>query len=87
MLSLATQFVQVNGSGRFNKSGNWTSVSVESIESPVDWGTESETVDLVDSSNVTPFDEALVVTADEPFDVDEFVRLIHGARDVGLGKS
>ena len=67
MLRLATQYVRVRGVGRFGKAGEWTSVHVEHL---------SETHSASES-----FDPDAMVTAGEPFDVEEFLRGIYEARD------
>ena len=82
MQRLATQFVEVRGSGRFNADDEWVSVQVDSI-SGTPSGREPFDLDAVlNDPNPRLFDPDRMVTASEPFDVDEFVRVIHEGRDV-----
>ena len=82
MQRLATQFVEVRGSGRFNADDDWASVQVEGI-SGTPSGREPFDLDAVlKDPNPKRFDPDRMVTASEPFDVDEFVRVIHEGRDV-----
>lgn len=82
MQRLATQFVEVSGSGRFNADDDWASVHVEGI-SGTPSGREPFDLDaVVNDPNPKLFDPDRMVTAREPFDVDEFVRVIHEGRDV-----
>ena len=41
---------------------------------------------FLNAPNPRIFDPERVVTASEPFDVDEFVRVIHEGRDIGSGE-
>ena len=87
MRQLATEFVEVRGEGRFNPHDEWTSIYVERIN-----GTRSgrEPFDLeavLRDPNPKLFDPAQVIAASEPFDADEFVRVIHEGRDVGREES
>ena len=82
MQRLATQFVEVRGSGRLDADDDWTSVHVEGI-SGTPSGREPFDLDaVVNDPNPKLFDPDRMVTAREPFDVDEFVRVIHEGRDV-----
>lgn len=81
MRRLATEHVEVRGSGRFDDEGNWRHVHVESIE-----GTRSmrEPFDMdafLNDPHPKIFRGDEVVTAIEPFDVDEFLRTIREGRD------
>lgn len=81
MLRLATQFVEVRGSGRINDNDEWTSVHVEEL---LETRSHFEPFDLdafLNEPNPKLFNPDEVVTVSEPFDVDEFVRSIREARD------
>lgn len=83
MLRLATQYVEVRGRGQFNKDDSWRTVQVEQVNGTRSW---RETFDLEafrNNPNPKIFDPDKVVTASEPFDVDEFLRIIYEGRDVG----
>ena len=87
MQRLATQLVDVRGERRFKPHGDWTSIHVERID-----GTRSgrEPFDLeavLNDPNPKLFDPEQVIAASEPFDADEFVRVIHEGRDVGREES
>lgn len=81
MLRLATQFVEVRGRGRCNAAGAWTKIRVDSVEPQRSWSEPFDLASLRDNPSVKPFDPDAVITASEPFDVDEFLRTIHDARD------
>ena len=83
MLRYATQFVEVRGSGRFNKSDQWTSVHVEQISGPSPWDESFDLETFRNNPNPKIFHPDLTITASEPFDVDEYNRAIKEARDVG----
>ena len=81
MLRLATQYMEVRGVGRFDKHDEWTSVHVEQL-SETRSGSEPFDLDAsLNDPNPKLFDPNDVVTASEPFDVDEFLRGIYEARD------
>ena len=82
MQRLVGQFVEVRGYGRFDADDEWISVRVDSI-SGTPSGREPFDLDAVlNDPNPKLFDPDRMVTASEPFDVDEFVRVIHEGRDV-----
>ena len=83
MLRLATQHVEVRGGGQFNSSGDWTTVSVEEITATRSWREPFSLDKFLNDPNPKIFDPDKLVTASEPFDVDEFIRIIHAGRDVG----
>ena len=81
MRRLATQHVEIRGRGRFNDNDEWDVIYVEQIT-----GTRScsEPFDLqAFHNNPSPkiFDPEKVVTVSEPFDVDEFIRIIRASHD------
>ena len=83
MRRLANQFVEVKGEGRFNLNDEWQSIRVEEITAT---RSRSEPFDMeafLGNPNPKVFDPETVVTASEPFDVDEFIRVIREGRDVG----
>lgn len=82
MVRLATQYVKVSGTGRFNKHGGWTTVGVESIRDTRSWETPFNLTSLFDESASTVFDPEALVTTEEPFDVEDFIDAIHHGRDV-----
>lgn len=81
MQRLTGQFVEISGLGLEEACGGWRSVYVNRVT-----GTRSlwETFDadeLSSKSNKKVFRSEDVVVASEPFDVDEFISVIHEARD------
>jgi len=83
MLRLATQFVEIRGRGRFSQSGDWTTVGVEEITAARSLGEPFDMEQFLNDPDPKTFDSDNLVTASEPFDVDEFVRNIHADRDEG----
>lgn len=84
MRNLATQYVEVRGSGRINEQDRWTSVQVREVNATRS-GFEPFDLDAF-LNNLDPekvFDPENVVTVSEPFDVDAFLKEIYDARDVG----
>ena len=82
MLRLATQYVEVMGSGKLDENDEWTTVSVERIS-----GTRSsrEPFDFdafLNNPNRKVFRSENVIRAKVPFDVDAFNRSIREGRDV-----
>ena len=87
MRRLATEFVEVSGEGRFSPHDEWTSVHVERIDATRSRREPFDLEAVLNDPNPKLFDPEQVITASEPFDVDEFVRVIHEGRDVGREES
>lgn len=83
MQRLATQFVEVRGNGRLNSRDRWTSVQVEEISATRSWNEPFDLDAFLNDPNPKVFDAENVVTVSEPFNVDEFIKIIHDGRDVG----
>lgn len=81
MKRLATQYVKARGRARFSTDGSLVDFHVGQLKGtrsslePFDLG------ELLNDSNPTIFDPENVVRASEPFDVDEFMRIIREGRD------
>lgn len=82
MVRLATQYVKVSGTGRFNKHGDWMTVTVDSIRDTRSWDKPFDLSSLTEEPSGTVFDPEAVVTTEEHFDVEDFIDAIHRARDV-----
>ena len=82
MRRLATQYVTVRGSGRIGDDDQWVSVRVEDIEGDRSMWEPFDREAFLNDPNPRIFDPAEVVRASEPFDVDEFIRVIREGRDV-----
>ena len=87
MRRLATEFVEVRGVGRFNPQDEWASVHVGRIDATRSGREPFDLEAVLNDPDPKLFDPDQVVTASEPFDVDEFVRVIHEGRDVGREES
>ena len=84
MLRYATQLVEVRGQGRINNKDEWQYVRVEQLNGS---SKVSESFDLdafLNNPNPKTFDSEKVITASQPFDVDEFIRVIREGRDVDM---
>jgi len=82
MRRLATQYVEIRGRGRFNDNDEWDVIYVEQITSTRSWSEPFDLDAFRNAPNPKIFDPEKVVTVSEPFDVDEFIRVIHEGRDV-----
>ena len=82
MLQLATQYVEVRGRGHLNRKDEWTSVQVEQVTLASTWNDPFDLETFMNNPSPKLFDPEEVVRASEPFDVDEFVRIIREGRDV-----
>ena len=82
MQRLVGQFVEVRGYGRFDADDEWISVQVDSISGTPSGREPFGLETVLNDPNPKLFDPDRMVTASEPFDVDEFIRVIHEGRDV-----
>lgn len=82
MLRLATQYVEVRGHGRFDDDGDWSEVQVEEIAATRSMWEPFDMDAFLNDPNPRIFDPGEVIRASEPFDVDEFLRVIREGRDV-----
>ena len=82
MAELGAQYVKVTGTGRFNKRGEWTKVAVDGIHDSRSPDDPFDLKSLMEASTGAAFDPGAVVTAEEPFDVEDFIDAIHRGRDV-----
>ncbi len=87
MRRLATQFVEVRGNGLINRNDQWQVVWVEEITETRSSRDPFDMEAFLNNPNPKIFDPETVVTASEPFDVDEFIRIIHEGREAGLEES
>ncbi len=87
MQRLARQHVEVRGHGQFNQKGDWTPVTVEQITVAHQWGEPFDMDKFLNDPNPKIFDPDNLITASDPFDVDEFVNIIHSGRDEGRKES
>ena len=80
MIRLATRRVEVRGVGKFNDAGDWTSVRVDSIKWTGTGGKPFDFDAFRNNPNPKIFRSENVIRASEPYDVDEFMRLIKEGR-------
>lgn len=83
MRSLATQYVKITGQGRFSNPETWPTVQVEQISAVSQRGQPFDLEGFLNRPNPKLFDPDKVVTVSDPFDVDDFNRVIREGRDVG----
>lgn len=81
MLRLATQFVEIKGAGLFKKNDQWQWIRVEEIAATRSSSDPFDMEAFLNNPNPKIFDPEKVVTASEPIDVDEFIRIIREGRD------
>ena len=82
MLQLATQHVEVRGQGHLDRYDQWRFVEVEAIRGTPSWNEPFDLEAFLNDPNPKIFSSNEIVRADEPFDVDEFIRVIREGRDV-----
>ena len=82
MLRLATQRVEVRGSGRINDSDRWTTVEVQQLRAAGSLSDPFDVETFLNDPKPKIFDPEKMVTTRESFDVDEFIRGIREGRDV-----
>ncbi len=83
MHEMARQYVKIRGVGRFNAAGDWTTVRVDEVEETRSMFEPQPLDEIRNNPNPKRFDPDKMVTASEPFDVEEFNRFIRESRDVG----
>ena len=83
MRRLATQFVDVTGKGKFNANDDWISVQVEKISGFERPAKPFDMEAFRNNPNRKVFRREDMVTSSEPFDVDEFIRIIKEGRRGG----
>ena len=81
MRRFATLFVEVRGTGRLNKKDEWASVQVEQIAGIPSMGEPFDLGAFQNNPNPKIFNSDKVIRASEPFDVDEFMRMVRESRD------
>ena len=82
MKLLATQYVEVRGRGRVVSDGNWVDFRVEQLKAPRSWQEPFELDTLLNDPDPKIFDPEQAVRTSEPFDVDDFMRVVREGRDV-----
>lgn len=82
MRLLATDYVEVRGSGQFDSHGDWKTVLAHQVTATRSNHQPFDLEAFLRDPNPKSLDPDKVVTASEPFDVDEFIRTIHQGRDV-----
>ncbi len=84
VLRLESTHVRVEGKGWISDDDEWVVINIEKI---VPTSSEVRTVEeILNDPNPKLFDPDTVITASEPFDVDEFLRVIYEGRGREWGK-
>lgn len=81
MRQLATDYVEVIGSGRFDSKGEWKTVLVDQVTATRSHHQPFDLEAFLQDPNPQIFNPEETVTASEPFDVDDFIRFVHLGRD------
>ncbi len=77
----ANEFAIVQGRGAFDADGNWKVVRVEELRGPRSWREPFDRGAFLNDPNRKVFDPKTVVRCSEPFDVDEFLRVVREDRN------
>ena len=78
---LANDFAIVQGRGAFDADGNWKVVQVEEVRGPRSWREPFDREAFLKNPNRKVFDPKKIVHCSEPFDVDEFLRVVREDRN------
>lgn len=81
MRRFGNQYVEVRGEGLINRSDRWQWVRVEKVNATRSSAEPFDMEAFLNNPNPKIFDPETVITASEPFDVDEFLRFIREGRD------
>lgn len=81
MKQLAMLYVKVQGRGRLKDDDSWTTVKLEQISETQSWQKPFDIEAFKNNPNPKIFDPESLITASEPFDVDEFLGIIYESRD------
>lgn len=82
MRHLAMRYIEIRGHGRLNNDGDWAFVQIEQVSGKHLRNEPLDLDKLLSNPHPKIFDPEKVITASEPFDVDEFNRIIHQGREV-----
>lgn len=77
----ATQYVEVRGRGQVAADGSLVQLQVGDIRGTRSWRDSFDLDELLNAPNPKIFDPKNVVSANEPFDVDDFMHVIREGRD------
>lgn len=80
MKQLETLYVEARGRGRLNPDGRWATIKLEQISGTRSWSEPFDLAAFKNNPNPKIFDPDNLVTASEPFDVDEFLAAIYESR-------
>ena len=87
MRQSANRFATVKGYGRLDDREQWKSVKVEAMEATPSHTEPFDFEAFLKNPNPKIFDPEKMGTSSQPFNVDEFIRVIHEGRDVGREES
>ena len=86
MRRCATHYIQVKGQGWFNEDDKWQVIQADEIiwNNPYDEPPGLE--EILNNPNPKIFRSEEIIRASEPFDVDEFARMVREERDLDIGR-
>ena len=85
MIRLRNKYIEVEGRGVINEDDRWESVHVTGANDEP-YGKKSFDLEAFrNNPNPKIFDPDNIVTASQPFDVDEFLRIIYEGRNARTG--
>ncbi len=87
MLRNEDKYVEVGGHGIINEDDKWESVHVERVTDRPDGSNSFSLDEFLNNPNPKIFDPDNMITISEPFDVDEFLRIIRPGCDIRTGGS
>lgn len=82
MRQLATDHVEVIGTGQFDGKGEWKTILVDQVTATRSHHQPFDLEAFLQDPNPKIFNPEETVTASEPFDVEDFIRLVRQGRDV-----
>ena len=80
MLRLATRHVEVRGKGGVDENDEWRVIEVDAITQTNSWAEPFDLHSILSDPNHKTFRRGEIFTASEPFDVEEFNRIIRDGR-------
>ncbi len=86
MRRYATYYIQVKGQGRFNEYDMWAAIQVEEVIWTNPFAGPPSLEELLNNPNPKIFRSEEIIKTSEPFDVDEFARMVREERDLDLGR-
>ena len=86
MRRCATHYIQVKGQGWFNEDDKWQVIQADEIIWNNPYAEPPGLEEILNNPNPKIFRSEEIVRASEPFDVDEFARMVREERDLDIGR-